>query len=166
MDKDFINLKHTTTMKHFLNIFKYSMFLLLVVTMVSCGSDEEGDDGEDTTLSDKAELLVKGAATVSSVTLNNTTGDIDWTGFTVTFSGNADGGSYTTNATENQLLVWPASGNWSFGDDTGKIVSRSDGTDMALSVGAEDLELIFDVESASGGRVLVVEGEWVFKFKF
>ncbi|MEP2023835.1 MAG: hypothetical protein ABJH98_13935 [Reichenbachiella sp.] len=153
-------------MKHFVNIFKYSLFLSLVVAMASCGGDDDGGEEEDTTLSDQAELLVQGTATVSSAKLDGNNGDIDWDGFTVTFSGNQDGGSYTTTATGDQLLVWPASGNWEFGNDTGTIVSRSDGTDMSMSVGKNALELTFDVSTSGSGRVLVVDGEWIFKFNF
>ncbi|SMD33020.1 hypothetical protein SAMN04488029_1383 [Reichenbachiella faecimaris] len=152
-------------MKHFLNFFKYSLFLSLVVAMVSCGGDDDGDE-EDTTLADQAELLVQGTATVSSAKLDGNDGDIDWAGFTITFSGNQDGGSYTTNATGNQLLVWPASGTWAFGNDTGTVVTRDNDTDMAFSVGATSLELTFDVDTSGSGRVLVVDGTWVFKFDF
>lgn len=154
-------------MKHFVNIFKYTLFLSLIVTMVSCGGDDDGGGDDTDPLADQAELLVQGTATTNSAKLDgNDVEGLSWDGFTVTFTGTKDGGSYSTNATGNQLLVWPASGTWEFGNSTGTIVTRDGDTDMALSVGATSLELTFDVDTNSGGKVKVVDGEWVFKFDF
>lgn len=157
-------------MKHFINFMKYSLFLSLVVAMVSCGGDDNDDgDEEEDPRQEKADLFVNEKATIaaeSDVTLDGNASDesFDWAGFEITFSGGVDGGTFTTNATGNQLEVWPTSGNWTFGDDNGNTIQITNGALMNLNVGSNELKLTFDLDGSINGRIKVVEGEWEFSF--
>lgn len=147
-------------MKHFSNIFKSALFLSLVVAMVSCGGSDDPDPGEDTTLAD-ALAKFTGTAAFNAVDKPSGATELDWSGLTVTFSGTVDGGQYNTTGSADNT-VWPAEGNWTFTDNTGtKITRTEDGVVMTLGLGTQ-IETSFTIDTSSGGRTKVVDGAWVF----
>ncbi|WP_420582888.1 hypothetical protein [Reichenbachiella sp.] len=155
-------------MKHFLNIFKYSLVLSLVVAMASCGGGDDGDDPIDVDARIAiAEALTKGQASFSSVTPPDGATTLDWSSTTLTFTGGVDGGTYSTTNSAN-TDVWPANGSWAFKDGTdGKVIVRDGTTDVTVAVGATELSTTFTVvQPSTGGRVKVIGGEWDFTFGF
>ncbi|WP_456458492.1 hypothetical protein [Reichenbachiella sp.] len=154
-------------MKHFSNIFKYSLVLSLVVAMASCGGGDDDDGAGDVDARIAiVEGLVKGQTTFSSVTPPDGASSLDWSSLTLTFSGSIDGGTYTTTNSAN-TDVWPASGTWAFKDETGKVIVRDGTTDVTLAVGESEVSTTFTVEQpASGGRIKQIGGEWDFITKF
>lgn len=149
-------------MKDFLNILKYSLFLSLVVTLVSCGGSDDPVD-EDTTLEDALSNLVGSTSFNSVVVPDGASAELDWSNMTLEFSGTVDGGDYVTTNSAN-TTVWPATGTWEFTDNTGTKVTRDDGVVVTLGLGSQ-LETTFTINT-SGSRVKVVEGEWQFTFDF
>lgn len=154
-------------MKHFSNILKYSLVLSLVVAMASCGGSDDDDGGTD--VDPRIAIvdgLVKGQTTFSSVTPPDGATSLDWSSMTLTFTGSIDGGGYTTTNSAN-TDVWPASGTWTFKDETGSVIVRDGTTDVTLAVGESELSTTFTVaQPASGGRVKQIGGEWDFTTKF
>lgn len=155
-------------MKHFSNIFKYSLVLSLVVAMASCGGgdDDDGAGDVDATIA-IAEALTKGQASFSDVTPPDGASTLEWSTMTLTFTGGVDGGKYTTTNSPN-TDVWPANGDWAFKEGTdGKVIVRDGTTDVAVAVGPTQLETTFTVvQPSTGGRIKQIGGEWDFKFAF
>ncbi|MEO9964667.1 MAG: hypothetical protein ABJF11_02690 [Reichenbachiella sp.] len=152
-------------MKDLLNILKYSLFLSLIVTMASCGGDDNGGGDDTDPLIDIAANLTAGEATFSSVSKPDGASDFTWDGMILEFTGGVDGGTYTVTGSPNED-VWPAAGDWEFKDGTdGKFIVRDGTTDVAISVGSTELVTTFTVDDGSG-RVKVVNGEWEFSFAF
>lgn len=153
-------------MKHFSNILKYSLFLSLVVAMVSCGgsdSDDPTPDGND--LQGVVDLLTAGEASFSSVSKPTDATELEWDDLIVKFTGGVDGGTYTTTGSAN-TDVWPASGTWTFKEGSnGSVIVRDGTTDVAISVSATELETTFTVDQPAA-RTKVVGGEWKFGLGF
>lgn len=143
--------------------------MLALALLASCNSS--GSD-EPSPLIGKAEILTSGQATLSSVSIPNGSNVTSWTGFTIQFTGDENGGTYTTNAEADlyQTAVWKKSGTWEFGDDEGTVIIRDGNTTEPISVknlSETAVEMEFTMTTAlSSGRVNVVEGPWVFKFNF
>ena len=109
--------------------------------------------------------VVKGKLTSAGWTLQNVTVDgIDQTavyqGLTLNFTA-------TIYTTTKGGLVWPASGTWSFTDDTATTIKRDDGTE--IKVEATDillkLTLTWAKTTLGTGRVGSVKGLHVFTMK-
>lgn len=155
-------------MKKFLNLLTAISILSLVV-FISCGGDDgDGDGGTDPVLSPEAEqaaLLVAGGA---SWTLNAGSGSVtvdgvnseDWANFSLTFTGDENGGSFSTSNSASPL-VWPASGTWDFNNSTTSIL-RNDGVVMTINVTETQLTLSFTIEEEGSGRIQGFGGSWVF----
>lgn len=158
-------------MKKLSNLLAALVFGSLVIFM-SCGGG--ADDPVPTAEELQAALLTTGSWPVnaSSVTYGGTP-EGDWTGFTITLTGNADGdgtGGYTTsNTPEGYEDVMPANGNWSFKDGTsGKTIIRTGGgagdVEMSITVNDASLSLTFTVDDPAG-RTSGLYGEpWIFSF--
>ncbi len=152
-------------MKRLSNLLAALVFASLVIFM-SCGGG--GDDPGTTDLEiDVQNLTVSGGWTASSVQNNNEAPDGNWDGFELTFQGNVDGGTYTTNVNtlnpDNDFTaVWPASGSWTISDD-GNTITRSDGVAISVdNITETGLSLSFTV--AGGARVSGIPGNWTFVF--
>lgn len=163
-------------MKNILNLTTGALFLGLVV-FISCGSDPDVPEVPDP-CQVNAELLTAKTATVSKVT--NPSGTIvndDWSGFTVTITGDKSGGSYSTTVAslsdESLKNIWAASGTWTFdADDTNcKTLNLEGGFTASRSVAisaitASGLNLSFNVPEADTGRTFGIPGNWTFEFTF
>lgn len=150
-------------MKHFVNIFKYSLFLSLVVAMVSCGGDD--DDEPETDPKQETVDALKGTVTLSDFEKPNGASDLVWEGMTVTWTASSlEGGSFTTSGSADPD-VWPASGTWTFTGDAANKITRNDGVVITLALTTEQVETAFNI-STSAGRTMVVDGDWSFTFDF
>ncbi|UXX79578.1 hypothetical protein N7E81_00445 [Reichenbachiella carrageenanivorans] len=152
-------------MKHFSNILKYSLFLSLVVAIVSCGGSDDDPAPSPDELIAIAEALTKGEASFKSVSEPTDATELDWSNLVVKFNGGVDGGTYTTTGSAN-ANVWPASGTWTFKDDTGKTLVRDGSTDVTVAVSATELNTTFTVVQPETARTKVVGGEWSFALSF
>ncbi|MFK7953003.1 MAG: hypothetical protein AB8B73_09170 [Ekhidna sp.] len=159
-------------MKKLSNLLAALVFGSLVIFM-SCGG---GDEPTPPTAEElQAALLQAGTWTSSSSSAPTYGGtpEGDWSGFSITLSGNDDGagtGSYSTSGTpEGYEDVMPSSGNWSFVDGSnGTQINRTGGNAgdvvMSATVNETSLSLTFTVTDPAG-RVSGLYGQpWVFTF--
>ncbi len=157
-------------MKRLSNLLAALVFASLVIFM-SCGGG--GDDPGRSTVEIAVEnLTVNGAFTNPTTVQSDADGDVtsDWSGFTITFQGTTDGGSYTVGGVPPGFTdVW-ANGTWTISDDARtitKVQDTSNGSDtqtaMVASIAEGSLTLEFDV-AAPAARVNGIEGGWVFVF--
>ena len=162
-------------MKNLKNYIPAILFMALAI-LSSCGGDEGGEDGKKDNDVDLDEVATSLSFTwaFESVTAPSGAGasDIDWSGLSLTVSGDGKGGDYTTTGHDADNLaeakkVWPESGTWTFSDATGKKVTRSDDVVVTISsVTDSALEVIVAVPAASAARTSgEIDGNWTFKFK-
>ena len=150
-------------MKHLKHLLAALVFVSLIV-FTSCGGGK-GGDGNPNPAADQAEKLVATWTLAANGAKLESQAVDGWTGFTLTFTGDEDGGNYsTTNVALNSEAVWPASGTWSFdGDDIGRILRENDGVSINISsVTATTLTLAFNINTAVRGSS--VDGNWTFTF--
>lgn len=106
------------------------------------------------------ELLTSGTWTVESVSIDGVDKTDMYAGLAVTFT---NSGFTVTNGG----MVWPGSGAWTFADDTGKRLLRSDDIMMDVrEINESRLVLAFTWNSTTfgPGRVSSLSGEHVFTF--
>lgn len=152
-------------MKKYLSYITAALFLSLLVFASCGGEDGDGDgdgDGTDNVLDGIAESLVSGTMVLDEVTKPADATELDWTGLEVTFSGNADGGTYTTTGSAD-ATVWPASGTWTFNNDSGTELLRDDETVVDLAISLPDVNLQFTINTTSE-RTGVIDGQWEWDF--
>jgi hypothetical protein len=112
------------------------------------------------------EEIVKGKLTSGTWTVQGVTvDDVDQTpvykGLTITFTA-------TTYTTTKGGPVWPASGTWSFTDDTASSIKREDGTEIKIEEATETslkLSLTWSKTTLGSGRMESVKGLHVFTFR-
>ena len=146
-------------MKRLLNLPITLVFASLVIFM-SCGS---GDDNPDPDIFEEATKKLTVSWSPSAVTGPGSANvQSDWKDFTLSFTGDRDGGDYTTtNVPAGFEDVWPAKGKWKFGDSTSKI--DRGGLDITATITDTALTLAFtyaDPNARANGLV----GDWVFVF--
>ncbi|SNT26025.1 hypothetical protein SAMN05421640_3011 [Ekhidna lutea] len=153
-------------MKRLSNLLAALVFASLVIFM-SCGGG--GDDPAPDPLEEVATDLTASAwAQPSTVQTDGGTPDGDWSGFSITFSGSKDGGSYTVSGVPDGFSdVW-SNGTWSFGNTSGSVITKthtgsSESTDMSATVSEGSLSLTFDVDEPTA-RTNGIAGEWTFVF--
>ncbi len=148
-------------MKRLSNLLAALVFASLVIFM-SCGGG--GDDPAPDPLIEVASNF-SGTWTPTSVNDPDGVNQLStWSDFQLTISGNESGGTYNTGSTtpDGFLDVWPASGNWTFGDTTGEVVTRDGSLSMTSTITATQLTLTFTISGA--GRTNSINGEWTFVF--
>jgi hypothetical protein len=146
-------------MKHLKHLTAALVFVSLIV-FTSCGGSKGGDKSNPA--ADQAEKIV-GSWTLAANGAKLESQSVDgWTGFTLTYTGDENGGSFTTTNSAS-TDVWPASGTWTFdGDDIGTI-SRNDGVLIDISaVTSSSLTLAFTINTSARGSS--VDGNWTFSF--
>lgn len=130
-------------------------FFAYLLPLTGC----KNDDGKLET--DRVrKLLTANPWSMQSVIVDGTDKTSSHTGLTLNFA-NAQ---YTTT---HGGVVWPASGIWTFADDTGKIIVRSDDVEMTIEeITTDKLVLTFTwTETTLGpGRLSSTSGEHVFTF--
>jgi hypothetical protein len=109
--------------------------------------------------------VVKEKLTSSTWTLQNVT--VDGVDQTAVYQGLTINFTETTYTTTKGGLVWPASGTWSFTDDTATTIKRDDGIEVGVEVTDTSLKLTLTWAKATfgTGRVASVKGLHVFTFR-
>lgn len=99
--------------------------------------------------------------TVTEVTLDNVSVTGEWNNFSIQFMNDKTYSS--TSSTNEQKLVWPIIGSYTFPDTNNpNMISRDDGVEITLSnVTETSATLSFRISNRSG-RVDGLIGEWVF----
>lgn len=133
--------------------------LLSSVTFSNCGG---GGDPEPTqTEAEKTRAtLTNSAWKIQTSTVDGADQMTLFKNFTITFT---TAGFTTTNGG----AVWPATGTWSFVDDTAKSFKRDDGTVVAIDNITETgltLSLNWTKTTFGGGRATSISGKNVFVF--
>jgi hypothetical protein len=142
-------------MKRIITIAFSISVLCLMMVLASCG----GNDPQSETDRVK-DILKSGPWKVQTVSVDNTDQTTLYKNLTLTFTE----ANYTTT---NGANVWPASGGWTFTDDTAKTILRSDGVSMAVGEATTTkLVLSFDWANTTigPGRTKSIEGAHVFTF--
>lgn len=144
-------------MKRIVNvILTTSTLCLLLVVLANCG----GDDPAQSEIDRVKGILNSGTWKVQTVSVD----DIDQTALyenlTLTFTDT----NYTTT---NGANVWPASGGWSFTDDSATTILRSDGVIITIA-GATTTKLVLNLDwpdtTIGPGRAKSIQGAHVFTF--
>jgi hypothetical protein len=134
---------------------KICLFLLTLL-IVSCGGDPEPTAAEKNT-----ELMTaSGAWKLQNVLVDGTDKTSVYSGLTIQFT-------ETAFTTTNGGVVWPASGSWSFKDDSGTVINRNDGIEIKLvevSTSKLVLQLTWTKLTIGPGRVSSLSGSHTFTF--
>jgi hypothetical protein len=136
-----------------------TLFVVISVSSLVLFSGCKKDDPQPETDRVKG-LLIANSWRIQTVSVDATDQTTLFTGLTLSFTN-------TNYNTTNGGVVWPASGTWSFSDNTGKKILRSDGQEITVTeVTATNLKL--SLTRAKGtlapGRVSSVAGNHVFTF--
>lgn len=146
--------------------------ILTLVAFASCGDDDgDGSDPDpEPTLTpeqEQAALLTADGATWSltasadAVTVDGTSSE-DWANFTLQFTGDENGGGFTTTNSASPI-VWPNSGTWTFANGSITQLNRNDDVVMTVNVTETEATLSFEVEDPGSGRTLGFGGSWIFR---
>jgi hypothetical protein len=136
-------------------IFSLAVILSLLV-LSSCGSSGSTPSAAEVT----ANQLKANTWRISTVTVDGVDQTTLYTGMTLSFTAT----NYTTT---NGKVVWPASGTWSFIDDTAKKIKRSDNLEIGIvdvTTTTLKLSLTWATGTLGTGRVESVAGNHVFSF--
>lgn len=143
---------------HFRRLVARTLALTAFVALLTLSCCKKDDDGLQT---DRArQLLTSGMWTVQSVTVDGLDKTSEHVALTLHFTN-------TNFTTTNGGPVWPASGFWTFADNTGKVIVRGDGVDiMVEELSKAKLVVAFTRETTTlgSGRVSSTSGEHVFTF--
>ena len=133
--------------------------LIGIVSLTACGGGDTPAPVVDPT-QEIIDALTK-TWSVSSVTLDNTDVTTDWNGFTLTFDSSKGYSATALNA--ESILVWPASGSYSFpnANNTNQIL-RNDGVEITLSNVTETSATLSFQITGRNGRTEGLIGQWVF----
>jgi hypothetical protein len=157
-------------MKKLSNLLAALVFGSLVIFM-SC--NKKGSDPVKTAAEIQAALLTAGqwSTATSNVTYDGGPSDANWTNFKLTFTGTANGGTYSTGGTTPTDFedVWPASGNWTFKNDAGTKINRTGGSagDIELTVSSvteTSLTITFLVSDPTARVSGIYDETWSFTF--
>lgn len=145
-------------MKKILIILRWVLVLGGLTSVTSCGPDDAPTLAETERV---AAAMRSGTWIVQSVMVDG----VDRTSLYGALILKFTESSFTAT---NGGPVWPASGTWSFSDDTGKSVTRSDA--LKITVVEADasklvLKLTWSKSTVGPGRAASVSGEHVFSLK-
>ncbi len=149
-------------MKHLKHLLTALVFVSLIV-FTNCGGGGGGGTDPDPADEQAKKLVATWSLTAEGGKLDSQSIS-EWNGFTLSFTGDRSGGSYTVSGSQADE-VWPSSGgSWEFdGTNIGKIV-RSDNVTISISsVTATALTLSFNVSEAAA-RTSGIYGDWTFTF--
>jgi hypothetical protein len=136
-----------------------TLFVAITVSSLLVLSGCKKDDPQPETDRVKA-LLIANAWRIQTVSADGTDQTALFTGLTLTFTN-------TNYSTTNGGVVWPASGTWSFTDDTAKKILRSDGQEITVTEATSTslkLSLTRTTGTLASGRFSSVAGNHIFSF--
>jgi hypothetical protein len=133
---------------------------LLILGLLATESCNKRVDDTKSPKDKTSELLLGAAWNIKTVVADGTDQTTVFNGMTLSFNST----SYTTT---NGGALWPSNGEWSYADESGKSLLRSDGllvtivdiADNSLSLG------LVSTKGSIGGRVNSVSGNYVFTFE-
>lgn len=138
--------------------FQLIVFVLLVTNLPGC---KDEDNNQEPSQQDVVTAnLSSGIWKVQSVTVDGTDKTSIYSGLTLTFTS----GSF---ATTNGGPVWPATGTWTFTDNTATTIKRNDGLEIQLqevNISSLKLGLVWATNTLGSGRSESVKGQHVFTF--
>ncbi len=131
------------------------LFIICLAFISGCKSDSADPTPQD---SQKTLLINNGLSwTIGTVTKDGLDVTDQFTGFKLTV------GDFTYTTVNALASAWPASGTWSFANEAGTLVDRSDGVQVTVVVTTSSLKLTFSVTGlGDGGRTKGVDGQYVF----
>lgn len=130
--------------------------LAVIVSLMSCGGDSSSPSASEVTTNQ----LTSSGWKISTVQVDGTDQTALFANMTLSFTAT----SYTTT---KGGLVWPASGTWSFTDDTAKKIKRSDNVEVTITEISDTslkLSLNWATSTLGPGRDSSVAGNHVFSF--
>lgn len=143
------------TMKNF-SIAAFSVAIIVMLLLIqSCKEVDPTPKATDQV----SELLKANTWKMQSVLVDGVDKTSVYAGLTLSFT--------ATNYTSTKGgAVWPATGTWSFADDTGKLINRNDGVLITVEeINATKLSLKLNwAKTILGGRTTSVAGNHTFVF--
>ena len=142
---------------------KYIVLLSIIALLTNC----KGKSTTDPAPVDPTLAVIEGLTktwTVSEVTLDGTNVTSDWNNVQLSFAANK---SFSiTGLSQENALIWPSSGSYSFPDATKPMsVLRSDGIPIIISNLTEtSATLDFTISGRTGGRETGLSGNYTFTF--
>ncbi len=145
-------------MKNFKNLL-FAGSLLSLVIFASCDGSGDGTDDSTPSVGEVQAGLLEGTwvadftSNDNAVTFDGQSRAEDWTGFSLTFSGAAEGadeiwgGNYNASGqpSGDGQLIWPGSGTWDFPNATSvQQIIRSDGEEVTIS-SVTDTQLVLSL---------------------
>lgn len=157
-------------MKNLINYSKFALFLSLAVVLTNCGSD----DPDPINPLQVASELFSGKTGVLSAAHTQSGGtviDFAVDAFSVTLTANADftGGTYTSNSTtDDQKIIWPTSGSWTFVGTTGTEIMRDGLVPITIAASGTAITTSFTTtDENSPSRTKEIDGvNWSFTFAY
>ncbi|MBN8577551.1 MAG: hypothetical protein J0L66_11455 [Cytophagales bacterium] len=135
----------------------YVLLILLLAATLLLAACKGGGEDEPTPADQVRNLLAASEWNLQSVQVDGVDKTATYSGLKIQFTGN----SFTT---VNGKAIWPASGTWSFTDDTATKIKRNDGLEMDIvNISTSNLQLQFTWNSSSlgAGRTTSVAGSHV-----
>jgi len=160
----FVNIK-AQTMKI---LFFLSLFALSTFVFISCVEFGDIDAIRDTKFQEQLGYMTSGELEVFSILLGTSDPQGDWSNFRLSFTGDQNGGNYTSiNTPSGFEAVWPSGGSWDFDDNLEPTKIIRDGNipmTVTPSGRGDHLIIVFTIDTGAG-RTMVVDGQWTFTMK-
>lgn len=133
-----------------------SIMIIVCLALISGCKSESADptpqDNQKTLLINNGLSWVPGSVTKDGLDVTD-----QFAGFNLTV------GDFTYTTANALVTAWPASGTWSFANESGTLINRSDGVQIDVQVSTTSLKLTFSVSGlGNGGRTKGVDGEYIF----
>lgn len=130
--------------------------MIVMIQLTSCGGKEPEPSQQEIV----TEQLTSATWSLQDVSVDGVDQTAVYQGLTLKFTETG----YTTT---KGGLVWPASGTWSFTDDTVATIKREDGTEVKVEVTDTSLKLTltWTKTTLGAGRIESVKGLHTFVFK-
>ncbi|MCE2997854.1 MAG: hypothetical protein ACK5RG_18595 [Cyclobacteriaceae bacterium] len=141
-------------MKKIFNLIFVFSSMVLLVHLTGCGGSSSGPAAKEV----NTQKLIANTWKLSTVTVDAVDKTVLYAGLTVKFTAT----SYTSTSGG---VVWPATGTWSFTDEAGKIIKRSDNQEITITeISDTALKLTLTRTQGSYGpdRIESVAGVHVF----
>jgi hypothetical protein len=133
----------------------FFMLLFLVSLFIACHKKGNDPVSEETLTN-----LISAPWRINKVTVDGVDQSTSFTGFTLAFTNNH---SYTTT---HGGLLWPATGEWSFKDETNKVLRRSDDVEIELieiTPTTLKMKMLWSVSGLGYGRTNSIQGQYLFE---
>ena len=142
-------------------VFCLMITIVSMVVFQNCGGgDPSPSPPEETAAQKNRKTLTSGVWTLQSVTVDDVDKTPMYAGMTLSFTSS----SFTAT---HGAPVWPATGAWTFTDESGTAFSRPDGVDVSINDLQSNklvLGLTWDKTTLAPGRQASIAGKHIFSF--